>query len=98
MLLNMPLNEICNRKKSNNYFPGWKICLAYAYFFTDSRLDMLISIMLMKKKHVLLDTFGECYCLKYSEDKLSEIYPEFPKIPPIKLSRAEINRHYPDIA
>ena len=32
--LNTPLNEIWDRKKEgSNYFPGWKVCLAYAYFF-----------------------------------------------------------------
>ena len=73
-------------------------------FFTDSRLVMLISVILVKKKkkkkkkNVLQDNFGECYCLIYSGDKLSGIYPEFPKISPIKLSSAEIKRNYPDIA
>ena len=68
-------------------------------FFTDSRLVMLISVMLVKKKkHVLQDNFGECYCLIYSGDKLSGIYPEFPKISLIKLSSAEIKKNYPDIA
>ena len=47
---------------------------------------------------MLQDNFGECYCLRYSGDKISGICPEFPKISPIKLSSAEINSHYPDIA
>ena len=50
------------------------------------------------KKYVLPDNFGECYCLRYLGDKISGICPEFPKISPIKLSSAEINSHYPDIA
>ena len=33
-----------------------------------------------------------------SGDKHSGIGPQFPKISPIKLSSAEINRHNPDIA
>ena len=53
-ILNSPLNEIWDRKKGvKNYFPGWNVCLAYAYFFTHSRLDMLINIMLIKK-HVMM--------------------------------------------
>ena len=47
---------------------------------------------------LLLDNFGECYCLRYSGDKPSGICPKFPEISPIKLSSAEINRYYPDIA
>ena len=33
-ILNTPLNEIWDRKKErNNYFPGWKVCLACTCFF-----------------------------------------------------------------
>ena len=42
--------------------------------------------------------FDEYCCLKYSGDKLSGICPEFAKVSPIKLSSADINRHYPVIA
>ena len=43
-VLNTPLPEIYQRKKEeNNYFPGGKVCLVYAYFFTDS-----ISVVLIK--------------------------------------------------
>ena len=102
MVLNMPLNEIWNRKKRNNYFPNWNLGLAYAYFFhwfqAGYSCKRYAGKKKKKKKHVLQDNFGECYCLIYSGDKLSGICPEFPKISPIKLSSAEIKRNYPDIA
>ena len=54
-VLNTPLNKVW--KKEGNNFPGWKVCLAYAYFFTDSRLGMLISVMLIKKHVPFIDEF-----------------------------------------
>ena len=45
------------KKEGNNYFPDWKVCLAQAFFFGDSRLDMLISAMLIKKTYTALVYF-----------------------------------------
>ena len=108
MVLNMLLNKIWNRHlkqtKKEKLFSRLKSMLSIClFFFTDSWPDMLISVMFVKqkkikKKHVLQDNFGKCYCLIYLGDKLSGIFPKIPKISPIKFRSAEINRHYPDIA
>ena len=50
MVLNMSLNEVWNRKKKEQLFSRLETMLSIClFFFTDSRLDMVISVMLIKK-------------------------------------------------
>ena len=57
-ILNMPLNEIWDRKKEgNNYFPGWKVCLPCAYNFTDSRLEKTCIPLVRVNDNYFMNTF-----------------------------------------
>ena len=73
MVLNMPLNE--PGKKGTTIFQAGNYAYHMLIFFTDSRLDMLISVMLIKK-HV--QVFSQCrkMALPYNlaENSNSEFY------------------------
>ena len=62
----VPKTKISGRTKEGNQFLDWQINLAYAYSSTDSRLNMLISVKLIKE-HVTIVQF--LYILYYSKKK-----------------------------
>ena len=94
MVLNMPLNEIWNRKKKEQlisrlenmviFFQWFQAGYAHRRYTYKKNMYCKITLVNVTAWDIWKMFFGIC--------------PEIPKISPIKLSSAEFNRHYLDIA